>query len=205
MDVTHNSQIPVVVDPDRMEGPLGKPVFKDKSEAEVRAINDLGKTIEIEAAYNGSNFLHVPRWSVRKWFDCIDHVAGIIAQLFPNDIIFLVSVNYNDTATAAVQVADIFKRAYDEIMQVVCLTLDITEDEEIKRFINSLTWLDAFEIFATIIEQEINSHTAEAVLKKVQRLLIERFRMESGSFDFNAILGLAMSMPSSTDTPSTNS
>lgn len=180
-------------------GALGHRVFEDRPEAELTALLDQGKVVTLEGVYKGSKHIRVPRWSARRWFSSVKYLSQVIAVLFPNDFLFLLSVNYKEPSTAAMQIAEIMERVYDEIMQIICITLCITEKAGVEEFIDSVSWLDVFEIFSTIIEQEVNNETAEAVLKKVQRLLVEKFHLENESFGFSAILGLGASVQSSMD------
>ena len=167
-------------------------VFKDREEVEILTLYDLGKDVELEAGYKGSKKIRVPRWSMRKAHKCSKAVAEIIAATYPNDLLFLYQLDYTKRADCAAKLHKIlFFDIYDPAMQIICATLDITDKVEIGNLIDCLTELDVMEIFCTIIEQEINGARIEAIIKKFQRLLSDRFPLQNVSLGLQELLDLA--------------
>jgi hypothetical protein len=117
----------------------------------------------------------------------------IIAKLFPKNLPFLLSIDMTSTATAAAEIYDIlFDQAYQEMMKVVAVTLDILEQPRMDLLCDSITPLDAMELFTTIVEQEINNESIQNILKKTQRLLVEKFHLGKESFDIRGLLELVL-------------
>jgi hypothetical protein len=179
-------------------------VFTGREEVEIAVLTDLGRDVQLEASYKGKRTLHVPRWSVRKAYSCGGKVAGIIAKLFPNDLMFLLTLDYTKMSTAAAKIYNIlFVQVYDEMMGIILITCGI-KDEDQEEFIDNITTIDAMELFCTIIEQEINNSQVESILKKAERLLTDRFRLGRESLDFSTLLNI-VSQTSLTDSPPTSS
>jgi len=186
-------------------GDFEKPLFHSREEVELLSLMDQGKLVELSAPIFGENTVRIPRWSMRKAFQCGEEVSRIIATLYPNDISFLLQINWTKQATAHAQLYDIIcVRVLDPVMRIICLTLEIHEKEKQEQLINEITPEDVMEIFCTIIEQEVNNERMEAILKKVERLLTEKFRLENVSLNVNEILEAA-SQKFLTDIPSNNS
>ena len=186
-------------------------VFETRDEVEVDILYDKGIDVELEGSWKGRRVIRVPRWSLRKAHSCGKYVAQIIADLFPDDVLFLVKINFNNNATAAEELYDvIFNRMYDQACRVVLITLGITDENDAMEFVDTLMPEDLMELFTTIIEQEINNKRVEAILKKVQRLLVERFQLEKESLDLQNIAAFLLKpsltnshLNSSSSTPST--
>ena len=183
---------------------LPEKVFNSRNEAEIDILYDKGVDVKLDGSWKGKQIIHVPRWNLRKAHSCGKYVAQIIMDLFPNDVLFLVQINFDDKATAAEKLYDIlFNRCYDQACRVVMITLGINDETEALEFIESLMPEDLMELFTVIIEQEINNKRTEAILKKVQRLLVEKFRLENESFDLQSIADLLLTR-SSTVSPLSN-
>lgn len=161
-------------------------IFKDRDDVEVKALLDQGRVVELEGVWNGKKTLLVPRWSVRRFYSCGHWIALIIANLFPHDLFFLLQVDITKQATAAAQIWEILSRVYNEVAKVICITCNIKE-EEAEEFFEAISQIDFLELFCTIIEQEINNQTVEAITKKFQRLLAERFQLENVLPDFGEL------------------
>lgn len=126
------------------------------------------------------NKIWIPRWSLRQMMQCSDRIARIVATLFPDDLFFLFTVDMSELATAASRINEIlFYQVAPEVVDICCFTCGVETDEEREQFINSITPRDILEIFTTVVEKEISNENMQAITKKVQRLLGERFSLEN--------------------------
>lgn len=161
----------------------------------------VGAFIDLEGHINGSKRVECKRWNTRKSFQCGKITGEILASLFPNDALFLLSIEWGKPLTASAQLYDIlFNRIYDNMVRLVCYTLDIIEDPDIRQFIETTTPMDVLTLFVTVINQEINNSNVEAIIKKAQGLLVEKFRLDSDSLSLPNILA-ALLQTHSTDSP----
>ena len=173
------------------EAPKG--VFHSKDEAEYVALTDRGKVVELEGSIqvevidNDGNKtkdrlrrVRVPRHNISKTVECGEAVAGIIDALFPNDFIFLLSIKTDESGTAVSKIQDIiFNKVYEQAATVILSTFNIRTQEQGTAFFEDLSNVDFLNIFCTIIEQDFNNEVVDAVIKKFQGLLAERFRLEN--------------------------
>jgi len=179
------------------------PIFLNRDSVEWKILADQGTEVALDGSIRGERRVRVPRWSARKGHQCGKHVAEIIATLFPNDLIFLVQLDWSKVSTASSQVYEIlFERAYDQMIRVICVTLDMYKESEIEEFLNTVTPVDILTLFCTIVEQELGQDNIDAILKKVQRLLAEKFQLGSDSYDLQSILEQAFKNFSTSIPPS---
>lgn len=151
------------------------------------------------------NEIWVPRWSLRMMLQCSDRIASIIATLFPDDMSFLFKIDMNELATAAAKINEIlFFKVAPEVFDICCYTLGIETDEDRSLFERRVTPRDLLEIFVTIIEHEINNESMQAITKKVQRLLGEKFSLENVFPNLSEVMA-GLPMPSLMDIPQANS
>lgn len=173
------------------EAPTG--VFQSKDEAEYVALVDRGKVVELEGSIqveviekNGDKTkgrlrkVRVPRHNISKTVECGEAVAGIIDALFPDDFIFLLSVKTDESGTAISKIHDIiFNKVYQQAAIVILCTFNIRTEEQGAAFFEDLSNVDFLNLFCTIIEQDFNNEVVDAVIKKFQGLLAERFHLEN--------------------------
>lgn len=182
------------------------PVFLDRDSVEWKILADQGREVQLVGSWRGEKVIRVPRWSARKGHQCGRYIAEIIATLFPNDLIFLVQLDWSKVATASSQVYEIlYERAYDQMIRVICVTLDIYQTKDVNEFVNTVAAEDILELFCTIVEQQLGESHVQAILKKVPRLLAEKFRLEKGSYDLQDILARVFGAYSTTTPPNNSS
>jgi len=182
------------------------PVFLDRDSAEWKILADQGTDVSLVGSINGEKVVKVPRWSARKAHQCGKYIATIIATLFPNDLIFLIQLDWTKVSTASSQVYEIlYERCYDQMMRVICVTLDIYEESEIEKLVNTIAAEDVLELFCVIVEQQVGQSHVEAILKKAQRLLAEKFRLGKESYDLQSILEQVFGAYSTTTPPKNSS
>lgn len=164
-------------------------VFSERAEVETLTLYDQGRDAKLSVEFRGSTTVRVPRWSMRKAHKCSSAVAEIIAALYPNDLLFLYQIDYTKRADAASKIHKILMYdIYDPTMQIICATLDILDKEDVASFMDTIGPEDMMELFCIIIEQELNSDRIEAVVKKFQRLLMEKFPLQNVSLGLQDIL-----------------
>lgn len=161
-----------------------------------------GLTIDLQGHWRGNKRLECKRWNTRKAYACSKLVSDILCSLFPNDVLFLTQIEWDQTATASSQLYDVcMNKVYDPMVRLVCTTLDITEEKDIAEFIETTMPIDILELFVAVVNQEINSSNVEAIIKKVQRLLVEKFQLDSDSLSLPNILAVLLQNPSTDSLP----
>lgn len=163
--------------------------FLSRDMVEQSIMFPVGATIVLEGHWRGNKRIECKRWNTRKAIKGGKFVADILAALFPNDALFLVQVQWDKPATASSQLYDVlFNRVYDPMVELICLTLDITERQDIAEFIETTMPVDMLELFVCIVNQEINSSNVEAIIKKAQGLLVTKFQLDNDSLTLPNIL-----------------
>lgn len=80
-------------------GDFENPLFHSREEVELLSLMDQGKLVgAICSSFCRSNTVRVPRWSMRKGLYTREEVSRIIATLYPNDISFLLQINWTKTS-----------------------------------------------------------------------------------------------------------
>lgn len=168
-------------------------VFQSREEVEQQALFYRGRHVTLkDSIWDGSNKVFIPKWSMETSFELGKTITTIIAILFPNDWFFLASLDTTRVATAAARLYHVlFENIYPQMCEVVQYTLRSSTlpsdglyhvpmtDEEFSKFKRAVSPQDFMEIFVSIVEQEINNQVMQALSKKVQRLLGERFALEN--------------------------
>jgi hypothetical protein len=188
-------------------------ISRDRVEQEI--MFPVGQEVVLEGHWRGAKHIECKRWNTRKAIAGGKLVSDILAALFPDDALFLLQIQWGKPATASSQLYDIvFNRIYDPMVKLVCLTLDIVThmpgtdgnsySDDVREFIETTTPTDIMELFVCIVNQEINSSNVEAIIKKAQRLLVEKFQLDNDSLSLQNILGALLQTPL-TGLPPTNS
>lgn len=182
----------------------GKIKFGDRTVVEIDILKAQGKIVTLMGSWLGKREIQVPRWNIETLLMLGDDTAQLIADVFPNDLFFLYQIDTHQPATAAYEIADIlFRKMSVRMLNIVYTTLEVVGDDEQKKFRRSLAPSDLLEIWVTIMEQEINNETMEALQKKVRRILADRFALQNVWPSFAEFMDGAMNM-STNGSPSTS-
>lgn len=169
-----------------------KKAFQSRDEVEQKGLFYRGRMVKMtDTIWLGQDTIFLPKWNMDLAYDLGRTITQIIATLFPHDWFFLASIDTTKVATGAARIYHIvYDEIYPQAMEVVQKTLRSTEykdaeyhvsmdDEEWSKLKRALSPLDFLELFVSVVEQEINNEVMQALSKKVQRLLGERFALEN--------------------------
>lgn len=125
--------------------------------------------------------VRVPLHTMESAYKCNAEIADIVFKLYPEGIFILTRMKLlEDDIEGVTKLQDIvFNKLYHQITKLILATFDIDDLDQAENFFSDLSHLDFLELFNTIVEQEYNNERMEAILKKVQGVLAERFRWES--------------------------
>lgn len=168
----------------------GSQKFNSRDEVERKIMLDLGRYVSLEGEWHDERRVFVPRWSAHELFVNSETIAFIISELFPNDLFFLYSINMDDVATAAARIHEIlFGRVYPQILDIICTTLQIDDDER-GLFERRITPRDLLEVFCVVMEDNLTNENLRAITKKIQAVLGEKFNLESVFPNISDIMGV---------------
>lgn len=213
-----------VIEPGQEKLAETKKVFESREEVEQKGLFYKGRIVKFhDSAYQGKAEIFVPKWNMDTAYELGRSITWIIATLFPHDWFFLATLDTTKVATAAARVYKIlYEDIYPQVMEIIQKTLrtskhpDVTyhipmDDEEFSVFRRSMSPVDIVELFVAIVEQEINNEVMQALSKKLQRLLGEKFQLENAFPNISELMGEASqsllerirlsNLPSSTSTP----
>lgn len=168
--------------PSTPQQPEGVPKFRDRSEVEELALKTPGSWVPLrDSQWKGEGRIFVNSWRLAHNRECGHHVLMIMQEIFPNDTFFLAYLSTTEvfgSAETHARLYDLmFNRIYEHVLQLVCFTCDI-EDDERSQFERTITLVDLLAIFVRIIEQEFNNEFMQALLGKLHGLIAERLPSE---------------------------
>jgi hypothetical protein len=128
--------------------------------------------------------VRVPRHTMVSGYQCNAEIADIVYKLYPEGLFILTKLTLiEQDPLGATKFHDIiFNQLYKQVTKVILATFGISRNDQAdqaENFFSDLSHLDFLELFRVIVKQEYNNERTEAILKKVQGVLAERFRLEN--------------------------